>query len=209
MARTAREPRVGPDRDGEARRGPGARRPAHREAEATVDLSQSPGPAQARKHDGVGALGEDPARTAASGASEAAQAQLGGAPLPGQIAQAAPVMAVDPDRETLASRTGRDARPGPGLDDQPVRIEAGAPDDQLAGQERRQGLGGHAILEFGKENEPRGGDSRAVAHPLPNREGEKDPRGGDPMFGARPAPEAHAERADELSQLRCGNGRLE
>ena len=126
---------VAADRDGEARREPGAGRAADGEAEATVHLSQPSGPPQARRCHRTDALGEDPARAAGRVAPEAAQAQvhLGGAALPGQVAQAAAIAAVDPARGAPAPRTGGDAPPGPSLDDQPISLDQGALDDQVAG----------------------------------------------------------------------------
>ena len=113
-----------------------------------MDLGQSSGSAQARRHH-LDALSEDLPQTAGRVASEATQAQvqLGGTTLPRQIAEPAAIVAVNPARRVLASRADSGRRLGPRLDDQPVGLDAGALDDQIAGQERRQGLERHSILE--------------------------------------------------------------
>jgi hypothetical protein len=131
--------RVGADGNGETRREPGAGRAADGQAQAAMDLGQPSGPAQARGRDRGRTLGEDPAWAAGRVAPEATQAQmrLGGASLPGQVAQAAAVAAVDPARGALAPGTGGDPHPHPSLNDQPIGPNPGVLDDQVARQEGR------------------------------------------------------------------------
>ena len=129
--------RVAADRHGQTLGQTRARLAAHAEADVALDLGESHGPAHPRRHHAGQAFGKDAARTFRSRTPETAdlQMQIDHAALPGQIAKAAQIAAVQTLRD--ASARGADAARGgrPGEDGNTIRggrdpINAEASGDQ-------------------------------------------------------------------------------
>ena len=98
----------GADRHGQPERQARSGLAAQGEADVALDVGQADSPARPWRGDLGQPFGEDPARAAVRGAAEPPGPDMEGdeAPLPWQVCQDAPVVAVDPVRGLPAQRAG-------------------------------------------------------------------------------------------------------